>query len=148
MQNPCRARTWRAPVGSDPRGAVTSRTAASPAAHRCVLASSRRVSQSCYKVGEVAILAAPHRPGSSGSCRRYRVRERPVGWRVLPCPAPDLVVTKSPQPTPASASAAAPHPAVAMADPLLLFRWLDVILVVLAAPFVILMGLPALGYCV
>jgi hypothetical protein len=35
-----------------------------------------------------------------------------------------------------------------MADPILLFRWLDVILVVLAAPFVILMGLPALGYCV
>ena len=35
-----------------------------------------------------------------------------------------------------------------MADPFLIFRWLDVILVVLAAPFVILMGLPALGYCV
>lgn len=33
-----------------------------------------------------------------------------------------------------------------MADPLVLFRWLDVILVVLAAPFVLLMGLPALGY--
>ena len=35
-----------------------------------------------------------------------------------------------------------------MADPLLLFRWLDVILVVLAAPFVVLMGLPVLGYTV
>jgi hypothetical protein len=33
-----------------------------------------------------------------------------------------------------------------MADPLVLFRWLDVILVVLAAPFVILTGLPVLGY--
>jgi hypothetical protein len=33
-----------------------------------------------------------------------------------------------------------------MADPLVLFRWLDVILVVLAAPFVVLMGLPVLGY--
>jgi hypothetical protein len=49
-------------------------------------------------------------------------------------------VTK--QPTPA---ATAP-PAAAMADPLVLFRWLDVILVVLAAPFVVLMGLPVLGY--
>jgi hypothetical protein len=33
-------------------------------------------------------------------------------------------------------------------DPLVLFRWLDVILVVLAAPFVVLMGLPVLGYAV
>jgi hypothetical protein len=39
-------------------------------------------------------------------------------------------------------------PAAAMADPLALFRWLDVVLVVLAAPFVILMGLPVLGYAV
>ena len=35
-----------------------------------------------------------------------------------------------------------------MTDPLVLFRWLDVILVVLAAPFVILTGLPVLGYAV
>jgi hypothetical protein len=35
-----------------------------------------------------------------------------------------------------------------MADPLFLFRWLDVILVVLAAPFVVLMDLPVLGYAV
>jgi len=35
-----------------------------------------------------------------------------------------------------------------MADPLLLFRWLDVILVVLVAPFVVLMDLPVLGYTV
>jgi hypothetical protein len=35
-----------------------------------------------------------------------------------------------------------------MADPLVLFRWLDVILVVLAAPFVVLTGLPVLGYVV
>lgn len=39
-----------------------------------------------------------------------------------------------------------PHGSVAMADPLVLFRWLDVVLVVLAAPFVILTGLPVLGY--
>jgi hypothetical protein len=35
-----------------------------------------------------------------------------------------------------------------MVDPLVLFRWLDVILVVLAAPFVVLTGLPVLGYAV
>ena len=35
-----------------------------------------------------------------------------------------------------------------MADPLLPLRWLDVILVILAAPFAILMGAPALGYVV
>jgi len=35
-----------------------------------------------------------------------------------------------------------------MADPLVLFRWLDVVLVVLAAPFVVLTGLPVLGYAV
>jgi hypothetical protein len=35
-----------------------------------------------------------------------------------------------------------------MLDPLVLFRWLDVILVVLAAPFVLLAGLPVLGYAV
>ena len=33
-----------------------------------------------------------------------------------------------------------------MADPLALFRWLDVVLVVLAAPFVVLTELPVLGY--
>lgn len=36
----------------------------------------------------------------------------------------------------------------AMADPLLIFRWLDVVLVVLAAPFVVLADLPVLGYAV
>ena len=51
-------------------------------------------------------------------------------------------MTQSPQPTPS----AAPRNAVALADPLVLFRWLDVVLVVLAAPFVVLMGLPVLGY--
>ena len=35
-----------------------------------------------------------------------------------------------------------------MADPLLPLRWLDVILVVLAAPFAILMGAAPLGYAV
>src|SRR4051812_32380950 len=51
---------------------------------------------------------------------------------------------KTPQPTPA----AAPSGALAVTDPLVLFRWLDVVLVVLAAPFVILAGLPVLGYVV
>jgi hypothetical protein len=53
-------------------------------------------------------------------------------------------VTNSPPPTPSSA----PHHPAAIIDPLVLFRWLDVILVVLAAPFVVLMGLPVLGYTV
>jgi hypothetical protein len=35
-----------------------------------------------------------------------------------------------------------------VSDPLVLFRWLDVVLVVLAAPFVVLTGLPVLGYAV
>ena len=35
-----------------------------------------------------------------------------------------------------------------MDDPLVLLRWLDVILVVFAAPFALLMGVPALGYLV
>jgi hypothetical protein len=35
-----------------------------------------------------------------------------------------------------------------MDDPLVLLRWLDVILVVLATPFALLMGAPALGYLV
>jgi hypothetical protein len=35
-----------------------------------------------------------------------------------------------------------------MADPLVLLRWLDVILVVLAAPFAIVMGAAPLGYAV
>ena len=56
-------------------------------------------------------------------------------------------MTKSQQPTPAAASTGVAAPA-AMADPLVLFRWLDVILVVLAAPFVVLTGLPVLGYVV
>jgi hypothetical protein len=53
-------------------------------------------------------------------------------------------VTNSPQPTPS----AAPQIPAPMADPLVLFRWLDVVLVILAAPFVILTGLPVLGYVV
>ena len=65
-------------------------------------------------------------------------------------------MTKSPQPTPATtqpltgpvpAGHAAGRP-VAVADPLVLFRWLDVVLVVLATPFALLMGAPALGYVV
>ena len=54
-------------------------------------------------------------------------------------------MTKSPQSTPAAGPPAGP---LAVADPLLLFRWLDVVLVVLVAPFVILTGLPVLGYAV
>jgi hypothetical protein len=65
-------------------------------------------------------------------------------------------LTQTEQPTPAAATPAvgaptAPAPAAATAavsDPLVLFRWLDVVLVVLAAPFVVLTGLPVLGYAV
>ena len=53
-------------------------------------------------------------------------------------------MTKSPQPTPVHA----PTDTLAVADPLVLFRWLDVVFVVLAAPFVVLTGLPVLGYAV
>ena len=53
-------------------------------------------------------------------------------------------MTNSPQPTPS----AAPQMPAPMADPLVLFRWLDVVLVVLAAPFVVLMDLPVLGYAI
>ncbi len=42
------------------------------------------------------------------------------------------------------------HPSHAMrrSDPLVVLRYLDVLIVVLAAPFVILIGLPILGYAV
>jgi hypothetical protein len=56
-----------------------------------------------------------------------------------------LALPKSQQITPVSAPSAA---AVGMADPLSPYRWLDVVLVVLAAPFVVLMDLPVLGYAV
>jgi hypothetical protein len=49
-------------------------------------------------------------------------------------------VTNHASTTPAAA------PPTTVADPLVLFRWLDVVLVVLAAPFVVLTGLPVLGY--
>ncbi len=39
-------------------------------------------------------------------------------------------------------------PALGIADPLAPVRYLDVILIVLAAPFVVLLGLPVLGYAV
>jgi hypothetical protein len=35
-----------------------------------------------------------------------------------------------------------------MADPLLIVRWADVLVVILATPFALLMGAPALGYLV
>jgi hypothetical protein len=41
-----------------------------------------------------------------------------------------------------------PSPAMRRSDPLVVLRYLDVIVVVLAAPFVILTGLPVLGYVV
>ena len=53
-------------------------------------------------------------------------------------------MTQSPHPTPS----AAPQMPAPMADPLVLFRWLDVVLVILAAPFVVLMDLPVLGYTI
>jgi hypothetical protein len=39
-------------------------------------------------------------------------------------------------------------PAMRRSDPLIVLRYLDVVIVVLAAPFVLLTGLPALGYVV
>jgi hypothetical protein len=39
-------------------------------------------------------------------------------------------------------------PAMRRSDPLIVLRYLDVVLVVLAAPFVVLTGLPVLGYVV
>jgi hypothetical protein len=41
-----------------------------------------------------------------------------------------------------------PSHAMRRSDPLLVLRYLDVLLVVLAAPFVVLMDLPVLGYAV
>ncbi len=87
------------------------------------------------------MLAAPRRPGSPAPTAASRVWERPVGWPVLSCPNASLVLSQSPHPTPALAQPV-------LTDPLVIFRWLDVILVVLAAPFVILTGLPVLGYAV
>ena len=43
---------------------------------------------------------------------------------------------------------AQPRHAMRRSDPLIVVRYLDVLLVVLAAPFVVLTGLPALGYAV
>ena len=40
------------------------------------------------------------------------------------------------------------HNAIGIADPLALVRYLDVVLIVLAAPFVVLLELPLLGYAV
>ena len=101
-----------------------------------------RVSQSCYKLKFVARLRAPPpRPGS----RTFRLppaarraRGWPVGWR-LPCPSP---VTKS------LSVPADPSVAGSLHDPLAFVRYLDVVVVVLAAPFVVLLGAPVLGYVV
>src|SRR6185436_1010268 len=96
----------------------------------------RKARAGCHKVvtkSAASLYCSRHRrPGGPGSCRAVRARAWLVGWRVLSCPDTSSSVTHSPQPTPA----VAPHQA-SMADPLLLFRWLDVILVVLAAPFIV-----------
>jgi hypothetical protein len=61
-------------------------------------------------------------------------------------------VTKSQQPTPVAAAPGGPAATAGrtggMTDPLVLFRWLDVILVVFVAPFALLAGVPVLGYAV
>jgi hypothetical protein len=50
---------------------------------------------------------------------------------------------------PAAVSTGGPSPVDAGGtDPLSVVRWLDVVLVVLAAPFVVIAGLPVLGYAV
>jgi hypothetical protein len=61
----------------------------------------------------------------------------------FPCP---ISFTESLPPV--HAGAAEPGVAMGAADPLAFVRYLDVVLVVLAAPFVVLLGAPVLGYAV
>jgi hypothetical protein len=49
-------------------------------------------------------------------------------------------------PEPATNNPQLPASASGVGDPLLLLRWIDVVIVVAAAPFVLLAGLPLLGY--
>jgi hypothetical protein len=58
-----------------------------------------------------------------------------------PCP---IFVTERMPTVPADPGAAAPR----ALDPIVVFRYLDVGLVILAAPFVVLLGAPVLGYVV
>src|ERR1044072_3265377 len=86
--------------------------------------------------------AVPPRPGSrpSGSRRSQTRAGMAGGWCVLRCPN---LVTKS--------LSVPADPAVAggpISDPLTFVRYLDIIVVVLAAPFVVLLGAPVLGYVV
>src|SRR3954451_2887844 len=90
---------------------------------------SRRVSQSCYKVGfDARLRVRPHRCDAPSPPPREcaPVRARPVGWR----------------------PPAMSHHALRTVDPVAPLRFLDVGLVVLAAPFVAVSGLPLLGYAV
>jgi hypothetical protein len=66
-----------------------------------------------------------------------------VGRPVLPCP------TSAPKSMP-SVPARPAEPALAdrAFDPLIFVRYLDVVILVLAAPFVVLLGAPVLGYAV
>src|SRR3954447_4340261 len=84
---------------------------------------SRGVSQSCYKVEFAAKLTVrPHRRDARPSPPRGRalVRARPVGWR----------------------PPAMSHHALRTSDTVAPLRFLDVGLIVLAAPFVAVAGLP------
>jgi hypothetical protein len=85
--------------------------------------------------------AAPPRPGSRPSgFRRSQTRAGMAGgWSVLPCP---IQVTKS------LSAPADPGVAGSASDPLAFVRYLDIVVVVLAAPFVVLLGAPVLGYAV
>src|SRR4051794_28741927 len=109
----------RAPLPSDPGP----RGSCSP--HRLLLIRSRGLSQSCYKVSINAILAASPQPRELPAPAASPTWERAVWWRAPPCPSSDTPVTNTPSPTPLTA----PAP---MADPLLVVRWADVVVVVLA----------------
>ena len=101
----------------------------------------RRVSQSCYKLKFVARL----RRAAQAREPAFRLSPQPDArgdgrWgSVLPCPCP---VTKS------LSVPADPSVAGSLHDPLAFVRYLDIIVVVLAAPFVVLLGAPVLGYAV
>src|SRR5918992_3694468 len=105
----------------------------------------RRLSQTCYKVEIPATLAAPPRPGTSpsGSRRRRRARIWPVGRPVLSCPTS----AKKSMPS-VPARPAEPGLGGRASDPLIVVRYLDVVVLVLAAPFIVLLGAPVLGYAV
>src|SRR5215204_1724989 len=90
----------------------------------------RRVAQCCYKVRlDARLPVRPHRrqhPRSPPTRGCASLRPRPVGW-----------------PTPAMSQ----H-AIRSSDPAAPLRFLDVGLVALALPFVVVAGLPVLGYAI